>query len=108
MVKKGDLTKQLEGFRKDISKEYPIKKMILFGSRASGKITRHSDIDLILVSPKFRGRKRLDRSPPLYLKWDLHYPVDLICLTPEEFSRKKKQIGIIKQAVEEGIEIRKI
>jgi uncharacterized protein len=106
MGKKETLIKNLSRFAENISHEYPLKKMILFGSQATGKPHTDSDVDLILVSDKFRRKRRLARSPPLHLKWDLDYPVDFICYTPEEFERKKKLIGIVKQAVEEGIEIK--
>ncbi len=80
--------------------------MILFGSRVWGKPHRDSDIDLIIVSPAFDGVHRLDRGVNLYLKWNLKYPVDILCYTPEEFNRKKKFIGIVQQAAKEGIEIK--
>ena len=37
-----------------------------------------------------------------------HYPIEIepTCYTPEEFEKKRKQIGIVKTAVEEGIEIK--
>jgi len=105
MGKKEHLVQDLMKFADDISAEYPLKKMILFGSQATGKVHRDSDIDLILVSKSFHKKRRLARSPPLYLRWTLDYPVDFLCYTPEEFERKKKLIGIVKQAVKEGIEI---
>jgi len=58
-----------------------------------------------MVSKKFIGKRRLTRSPPLYLKWNLNYPVDFICLTPAEFNKKKNQLGIVRKAVQEGIKI---
>lgn len=105
MGKKEHLMKDLIKFADDISVEYPLNKMILFGSQATGKVHRDSDVDLILVSKTFQKKRRLARSPPLYLRWTLDYPVDFLCYTPEEFERKKKQIGIVKQAVKEGIQI---
>ena len=105
MGHKGALVKELQHFAGRISKEYPLKKMILFGSQVTGKAGRDSDVDLILVSEKFRKQGILKRSPPLYLQWDLDYPVDFLCYTPEEFLKKKKQISIVQQAVKEGIEI---
>lgn len=99
------LIKSLHNFKKQISKEYFLHSMYLFGSRASGKARKDSDVDLLLISPIFRGKRRLKRSPSLYLKWNLDYPVDFICLTPEEFQKKKKQIGIVREAIESGIEI---
>ena len=38
--------------------------------------------------------------------WGYDYDVDIICLTPQELDKKKKEIGIIKEAVREGIEIK--
>ena len=105
MGKNKNIKNELKDFLQEISTDYSVEKLILFGSRVKGKVTSHSDVDLIIVSNKFKNKKRLDRSPPLYLRWHLKYPVDFLCYTPEEFERKKKQIGIVQQAVKEGIEI---
>lgn len=105
MDRKKTLIKELNRFSQAISKDYPLQKMILFGSQITGRATESSDVDLILVSEKFKKKRWLKRSPPLYLKWHLNYPVDFLCYTPEEFERKKNQAGLIKQAVKEGIEI---
>lgn len=100
------IIEQLKNYRKEINKDIPLKKMILFGSRAWGKPHKDSDIDIIIVSPAFRDVRSLDRGIDLHLKWNLNYPVDILCYTPEEFNRKKKFIGIVQQAVKEGIEIK--
>lgn len=103
--KKSQLIQQLKQFRDKIARNYKIEKVILFGSRLTGKINEDSDIDLIIVGEEFRGKEALKRSSPLYLEWDLEYAVDFLCYTPEEFDKRKKQIGIVKEAVEKGIEI---
>jgi len=79
--------------------------MYLFGSMASGKSHKCSDVDLIVVSKKFRGKGILDRSPTLYMNWDLDYPVDFLCYTPEEFEKRKTKVSIVKEALEHGISI---
>ena len=103
MATKSKLVKELRQFADKVT--IPIDKMYLFGSRVTGKVHEFSDVDLVLVSSKFRRKKRIKRAPPLHLQWSLDYPVDFICLTPEEFKRQKKMIGIIKEAVEKGIKI---
>ena len=107
--RKSKLIKDLKKFKNSISKKYNPEKMIFFGSRASGKPHKDSDVDLIIVSKKFNKVRSLKRSPELYLEWhlnsDMDYPVDFICYTPEEFDKLKKQITMVKQAIEEGIEI---
>ncbi len=99
--KKSKLIKKLKEFKK----QNKINKMYLFGSMASGKMHKWSDVDLIVVANRFKGKGLLDRSPNLYMKWDLNYPVDFLCYTPEEFNKLKKQITIVREAVEHGIEI---
>jgi len=44
------LIRQLRAFRRKVSRRYPIRKMVLFGSRATGKARPDSDVDLIVVS----------------------------------------------------------
>ncbi len=94
---------QLKLFKKKLSKQISIDKIILFGSRVRGKYHKYSDFDLIIVSKKFKNKDTLKRSIGFYKYWDLNYPVDFLCYTPEEFNRLRKQITIVKKAVEEGI-----
>jgi len=105
MGKKTELVKSLKKFAEEISDDVPVDSMYLFGSQAAGRTHKNSDVDLLLVSKKFKGKRRLKRSPQLYLKWNLAYPVDFVCLTPKEFRDKKDQIGIVREAVRNGVKI---
>lgn len=80
-------------------------KIVLFGSYARGDYTEDSDVDLILVSKKFEGKKFHARFKGLWLKWNLKMPVDFIPLTPEEFKKQKKGVSIISEALKEGIAV---
>ncbi len=104
--RKIELIEGLKSFKQKISKRYKINKLILFGSWAWGRVNKDSDVDLILVSEDFRGISSLKRPCGFYLDWDLGYPVDFLCYTPEEFEKKREQISIVQEAVKEGIEIR--
>lgn len=104
MDKKTKLIEQLRTFASEI--DLSVDKMYLFGSRASGKIKPESDVDILLVSKSFVGKRKLKRAPSLYLKWDLDYPVDFVCLTPKEFREKKNEVGIVQEAVKQGIKIK--
>ena len=86
-------------------RDLPINKMIFFGSRASGKPHKYSDIDLIIISSKFRRKDFRERQLGFYKHWSLDLPYDFLCYTPEEFNKLKKQITIVREAVREGIEI---
>ena len=84
---------------------HTVSTMVLFGSRAWGKPHKDSDVDLLIVSPTFRKKRWIERGLHLYDHWNLDYPVDFLCYTPEEFERLKKGIILVHQAVKEGIEI---
>ena len=99
------VVKQLKVFKNTLHKDVPIDKMIFFGSRAKGKFHRDSDIDLVIVSPKFRRLDFFKRGAKMYDYWNINHPVDFLCYTPEEFNKLKKQITIVREAVREGIEI---
>lgn len=98
---KSRLIAQLRAFKK----RNHIEKMYLFGSMASGNVHRFSDVDLLVVSKRFKGKGLLERSPSLHMKWNLDYPVDFLCYSPEEFEQRRNQVTIVKEAVEHGIEI---
>jgi len=97
---------KLKEFKKSVNKDFPISEMYLFGSMASGKIHKYSDIDLIIVSPKFRKLNFFQRGAKMYDYWNLRMPVDFLCYSPEEFNKLKKQVTIVREAVDEGIEIK--
>ncbi len=99
------LIQGLRRFRRRISGRYKIERMLLFGSRARGTARPDSDVDLILVSRRFRGKNAIDRAAPLYLEWDLPYSVDFLCYTPQEFEAFSRRGGLVRQALQEGREV---
>ena len=105
MDKRKYLIKSLRKFKVNLNKIVSIKKMIFFGSIAYGKPHKWSDIDLIIVSQKFKNKKFRYRPIGFYKYWKLDYPVDFLCYTPDEFNKLKKQITIVKEASNKGIEI---
>ncbi|MBS3077391.1 nucleotidyltransferase domain-containing protein [Candidatus Pacearchaeota archaeon] len=105
MAKKEDL-KIVKEFKKKISEKIPVKKVILFGSRATGKTHEWSDYDIIVVSDEFEGEKTFERGIGFYDYWEHDYPVDFLCYTIAEFNRLKKKATIVKEAMKEGIEIK--
>lgn len=105
MSKRESIIEVLRIFRDRVNKDFPIEKIIFFGSRAKGRPHKWSDIDLIIVSDKFRRLKFRKRATKMYDYWEIELPVDFLCFTPGEFAKKSKEIGVIRQAVKEGIEL---
>ena len=105
MDRKEYLIRKLREFASKSSERIDIVKMIFFGSMAMGEAHKESDIDLIIVSPSFREVSFWKRAIGLHDYWDLDYPVDFLCFTPEEFEKKSRGVTIISEAIKEGIEI---
>ena len=92
-------------FAARIKKAYSPEKIILFGSRARGDNFKTSDFDFIVVSEKFQETPFLERPSELYDYWNEAIDIEAICYTPQEFARKIKQHGIVRNAVKEGVEL---
>ena len=101
----GEARLKIRDFLKRIQGEYHIEKAILFGSRARGNNLKDSDIDLILVSDSFEGIPFPDRPSKLYRFWKGGLPLELLCYTTKEFEAKRKRIGLLRNALQEGIEL---
>ena len=103
MDKKTD--KKIKYFAKIIKNKFDIDKIIFFGSRAKGVYGKNSDYDVILVSKDFDGMKFTKRISMIYPYWKYNDSIEPLCYTPKEFNKLKKQVTIVREAVENGIEI---
>ena len=67
-------------------------RIILFGSAATGEMTKDSDIDLLVVAPapKNRHEERLRIADAI---GDIEYPVDVIIIASERFEATKDIVG---------------
>ncbi len=95
----------LKSFVRKVNRKFKLEQVILFGSRARGDYLNISDVDLILVSKDFENLSFRERIIQIIGYWDAYVDIEVLCYTPEEFNRKKKEIGIVRYAVNEGIEL---
>ena len=82
-------------------------KILLFGSYAKGNWLLDSDIDLIIVSDKFREQDYISRIAMLknrMLRRGIT-KTHIIPLTPEEFKERKRRSVVISDALTYAIEI---
>jgi predicted nucleotidyltransferase len=82
--------------------------VLLFGSRARGQADQGSDYDLIVVSPRFAGVEPLRRAARLRQLWygvGGEGPMDLICLTPEEFALAQGRITLVAAVLAEAVDL---
>ena len=100
----------LHRYREVIQRLYTPESVWLFGSRAAGTASPHSDIDLLVVSERFAQIRRLRRRSTFLRETDLAHAyelpvVDPLCYTPEEFQAGLHQPTIVAEAVASGIRL---
>ncbi len=81
-------------------KKYEPEKVILFGSYASGKQHKDSDIDLIII--KNTKKPFHDRLIEVRRLIDTTTPVDLLVFTPAEYDKHKRTNPFIAEIAETG------
>ena len=67
-------------------------RIILFGSAATGQMTKDSDIDLLVVEPALASTHER-RVAIRGAVGDIGYPVDVIVMRTDRFERTKRFIG---------------
>lgn len=83
-------------------------RVLLFGSQARGLAHADSDYDLIVVSPSFEGVHSLDRGLDFrdtFYEVGGYAPLDIICLTPEEFDWARQHITLVAEVLPEAIDL---
>ena len=77
------------------------EKIILFGSAARGEMSRHSDLDLLVVKD---GVHRRDMTEKIYRNLrGVEAAVDVIVVTPDDVERYRNSHAlVIKPALREG------
>jgi predicted nucleotidyltransferase len=98
-----EMTPRFRGFLERLVRDLRPDRVILFGSRARGTHRPDSDYDLLIVARRFRGVPWVERASLAIRLWDLPVDLEPICLTPEEFRKRSKEISIVGLAAREGI-----
>lgn len=102
------IEKVIKVYLADLSKKIKVEKIILFGSALRGRISKDSDLDLLILSTSFvrmSPDKRFDllytsRTNPLTQS----VPMDIFGLTPKEY-RQASALSIVGEIKERGKEI---
>lgn len=81
----------------DLVQNYKPIKVILFGSRVTGKTHEDSDVDLVVI--KQTNKNFYDRIADASGSVDHVLPIDIIVYTPEEFKQMSKESWFIKSEV---------
>lgn len=98
-VRTKKIISELKKIKNKINKTYKIDKMLLFGSRAKGEELLTSDVDIIVISKDF-SKVKFKKRPDIFIEsWKLPVDIEVICYSPEEFKRKQKEFGLVREAL---------
>lgn len=105
--KKNDPIKIIKTYLNNIPSNIIVNSVFLFGSYATGKVRKDSDIDFIVISPSFKKINFIKRLELLshvqgLSKITRSVPMDIIGYTPEEFAHIDEESVIMRQAKKEG------
>lgn len=99
----------LHTIKSTVNSFLPESKVLLFGSRATGKADHESDYDLLIVtSDTFAPRIKMNWENKIRkaLVYSLNAPFDVILESEKEVSEKKNLTGhIVYYAMKEAVEI---
>ena len=98
---RGELIEKLRRCAEELSRKLPFKRVILFGSYASGRQTAASDVDVLVV---YEGRR--DKREVYDLCWDLiGLPnLELHLYSEDEYLKlRKSKRSIVEEAERKGI-----
>ena len=83
--------KHIREIVRQIVERFRPQKVILFGSYATGKQTRDSDVDLLVIMETVE--KPLHAAARISAGIDHPFPLDVLAMSPEEFEETKAVVG---------------
>lgn len=93
--------REIKKIVKIIATKYRPQKIILYGSYASGKATKDSDLDLLII--KKTKKRFLERISDVFFLCDTELPLEPLVYTPSEI-RIRLKLGdfFIKDVLKKG------
>ncbi|MEM2385229.1 MAG: nucleotidyltransferase domain-containing protein [Candidatus Bathyarchaeia archaeon] len=97
--------RELLAFIKRLREELEASEVYLFGSRVYGVPLKDSDLDMIVVSEKFKERSFIENMELLSRLWDGSFTIEMFPYTLEQIKKYNGRKVIITEALEKGIKI---
>jgi len=78
-------------------KDYNPEKIILFGSSVGGKLTKDSDLDLLIIKKTRKNPWKRTLEADAYLDHDI--AIDILVYTPQEIKKRLKMDDFFIQEI---------
>ncbi len=93
--------KDIEAFAASVAREFSPERIILFGSWATGRTTRDSDVDLLIVMP--HAGKSWEMATAIRTRVHPKFPLDLLVRSPRQLQdRLAMDDPFLKEITERG------
>lgn len=93
-----DVKKYIDELKKN---GFPVQRVLLFGSWASGMAGEESDVDIALISHVFTGDRFEDRRKIVPLRRSINSRIEPLPFTPQDFNEGGNLVDEIAQHSEE-------
>ncbi|MEM0459764.1 MAG: nucleotidyltransferase domain-containing protein [Thermofilaceae archaeon] len=97
--------RELLAFLKRLRDELDVSEVYLFGSRIYGTPLADSDLDMVVVSEKFRERSFIENMELLSRLWDGSFTLEMFPYTPEQLEKYKGRKVVVTEALEKGVKL---
>ena len=97
--------RELLAFLKRLRDELDVSEVYLFGSRVYGTPLADSDLDMVVVSEKFKERSFIENMELLSRLWDGSFTLEMFPYTPEQLEKYKGRKVVVTEALEKGVKL---
>jgi predicted nucleotidyltransferase len=97
--------KEIAKLLNKLKKELKVEEAYIFGSRVYGNPLRESDIDILIVSDKFKNKGFIENMIRVSMLLDGNLDVEIFPYTREDLIKYKGKKIVITEALEKGMRI---
>lgn len=93
------MEEDVENIARRIIEHFKPRRLVLFGSRAAGKMTPNSDIDLCVIEDRVADKSE-EFIKIRRLLGDFIVPMDILVFEKEEFEKRKNVWGTVQYEID--------
>ncbi|OGC22828.1 hypothetical protein A2291_08585 [candidate division WOR-1 bacterium RIFOXYB2_FULL_42_35] len=93
------MDEDIKNITEKIAKNVNPLRLVLFGSRAGGRTTPNSDIDLCIINDNMRDKSE-DFIKIRKILGDFIQPIDLLLFNKDEFNKRKEIWGTVQYEID--------